>query len=185
MRYTLTAIIMFLVIPAFITRGAETDDSWKTFASKAGGFSVLLPGTPSFSSSTDHTVVGEVVENLYSLKTEAASFSAEFSDLPGVAVFFASDDTIYKDAREGLLKQTGARELKYYSIEQEGIRGKEIVYEVPAPKNSPALRGKARFLLNTDFHRPFKRHLLRRPNNLQRLIPQPWNSNFFVQFFYA
>ena len=106
-----------------------------------------MPGTPSFNSSTDHTVVGAVVENLYSLKTEAASFSAEYSNLPEMAAFFASDDTIYKDAREGLLKETGARELKYYSIEQEGIRGKEIVYEVPATKNFPALRGKARFLL--------------------------------------
>jgi len=42
-----------------------------------------------------------------------------------------------------------------------------------------------RFTFDTDFHRPFKRHLLRRPNDLHRLIPQPWNSNFFVQFFYA
>ncbi|MFH1037679.1 MAG: hypothetical protein V1789_03295 [PVC group bacterium] len=143
MKYFLLPVLLVILAPP--ASAGESD--WRTFTSEAGGFTVLLPGTPIFSDTTDHTVVGAVGENLYSLETAAASFSAEYSDLPGVATFFESADSLYNDAREGLLKQTGARQTGYYGIEQESIRGKEITYEVPANRNSPLLHGKARFLL--------------------------------------
>ena len=143
MKYFLTVLIMAgFVLPA----AAETAE-WKTFTSEAGSFSVLMPGTPTFSDTTDHTVVGDVGENLFSLDVKEGSFSAEYSDLPRVAVIFDSAKSIYKDAKEGLLKETGASEKKYYIFIHDGMKGRELEYEVPAGGESEARTGKARFLL--------------------------------------
>ncbi len=146
MKYFLMAVL--LVVPVLAAGAGESD--WRTFTSEAGGFTILMPGIPTFSETTDHTVVGAVVQNLYSLKTPRASFSAEYSNLPGIATFFDSVDAIYDDVKEGLLKRTGARLLSYYGIEQDGIMGKEMVYEIPAEEARPGHREKARFLLNDE-----------------------------------
>lgn len=140
-------IMIVVGLIALVPLAAAGEADWRTFTSRAGGFTVLMPGTPTFTATTDHTVVGAVIENLYSLETPAASFSAEYSDLPGVATFFESDDSLYDDAKEGLLKRTGGRLISYYGIEQSGIRGKEIECEIPAAAHRPLRRERARFLL--------------------------------------
>jgi len=120
---------------------------WQTFTSRAGGFTVLMPGIPTFTATTAHTVVGAVIENLYSLETPGATFSVEYTDLPGVATFFESDDDLYDDAKEGMLKRTGGKLISYYGIEQVGITGKEIECEIPAAGKLPLQRLRASFLL--------------------------------------
>ncbi len=143
-RRYLAWLIIFSALPASVS---FADTEWRTFTSASGGFSVLLPGIPAFSTSTDHTVVGAVVENLYSLKVSGTTFSAEYSDLPGAALFFKSDKSLYNDAREGLLKETGAVEAAYSDIELEGVRGKELTYDISSAGKLPALQGRARFFL--------------------------------------
>ena len=140
-------IMLVIGLIALVPLAAAGEADWRTFTSSAGGFTVLMPGTPTFTATTDHTVVGAVIENLYSLETPGATFSAEYTDLPGVATFFESDDDLYDDAKEGMLKRTGGKLISYYGIEQEGIRGKEIECEIPAAGKLPLQRLRARFLL--------------------------------------
>ena len=140
--------IMFVLgLIALVPLAAPGEADWRTFTSMTGGFTVLMPGTPTFTATTDHTVVGAVIENLYNLETPAATFSAEYTDLPGVATFFESDDDLYDDAREGMLKRTGGKLISYYGIEQAGIKGKEIECEIPSAGKLPLQRLRARFLL--------------------------------------
>ena len=138
-------IMIGLIALAPLAVAAEAE--WRTFTSRAGGFTVLMPGIPTFTATTDHTVVGGVIENLYSLETSAATFSAEYTNLPGVATFFESDDDLYDDAKEGMLKRTGGKLISYFGIEQAGIKGKEIECEIPAAVKLPLQRLRARFLL--------------------------------------
>jgi len=143
MKQIMIVIGLIALVPLAVAGEAD----WMTFTSKDGGFSVLMPGTPTFTATTDHTVVGAVIENLYSLETSSATFSAEYTDLPGVATFFESDDSLYDDAKEGLLKRTGGKLISYYGIEQAGITGKEIQCVIPAAGKLPLQRLRARFLL--------------------------------------
>ena len=143
MKYFIIIIGLIALVPLAFTGEAE----WRTFTSTKGDFTVLMPGTPTFTATTDHTVVGDVMENLYSLNTPAALFSAEYSDLPGVATFFESDNSLYDDAKEGLLKRTEGKLISYFGIEQGGIKGKEVECEIPAVGKLPARKLRARFLL--------------------------------------
>ncbi len=140
-------IVWLLLLAAPVSSVSSAETEWRAFTSAAGGFSVLFPGDPVFSTSTDHTVVGAVVENLYTLEVSGTTFSAEYSDLPGAALFFESDKSLYNDAREGLLKETGAVETAYSDIEINGVRGKELTYDIPSVRDLPALKGRARFFL--------------------------------------
>jgi hypothetical protein len=143
MKYIMVVISLLVLLPLAIAGEAE----WRTFTSPEGGFSVLMPGTPTFTATTDHTVVGSVIENLYTLNMPGASYSVEYSDLPGVATFFESDDSLYDDAKEGMLQETGGKLISYIGIEQVGIKGKEIECEVSAKGKLPIQRLCARFLL--------------------------------------
>ena len=143
MKQIMIVIGLIALVPLAVAGEAD----WRTFTSRAGGFTILMPGTPTFTATTDHTVVGAVIENLYNLATPAATFSAEYSDLPGIATFFDSDDSIYDDAKEGLLKRTGGKLIKYFGIEQAGITGEEVECEIPAAGKLPLRRLRARFLL--------------------------------------
>jgi len=140
-------IMMVISLIALTPLVASAEAEWQVFTSKDGGFAVAMPGRPTFTAPTDHTVVGDVMENLYSLNTPTALFSAEYSDLPGVATFFESDDSLYDDAKEGLLKRTGGKLTSYYGIEQVGIKGKEVECEILAAGRAPVKRLRARFLL--------------------------------------
>ena len=143
MKYIMVVIYLIALVPVAIAGEAE----WRTFTSTAGGFSVLMLRIPTFTATTDHTVVGAIIENLYTLNSSEASYSVEYSDLPGVATFFYSDDSLYDDAKEGLLKRTGGKLISYYGIEQAGIKGKEIHCEIPASGKQPSRKEIARFLL--------------------------------------
>lgn len=140
-------IMIVIGLISLVPHAVPGEADWETFTSTEGSFTVLMPGTPTFTATTDHTVVGAVMENLYTLDIPAAIFSAEYSDLPGVATFFESDDSLYDDAKEGLLKRTGGKLISYYGIEQVGIKGKEVECEIPAAGKLPLQRLKARFLL--------------------------------------
>ncbi len=143
-------IMALVVLISLVSLAAAGEADWRTFTSPEGGFTVLMPGIPSFAATTDHTVVGAVIENLYSLKTPAATFSAEYSDLPGVATFFDSNDSIYEDAKKGLLKDAGGRLISYRGIEQAGIKGKELEWEIPSTGRHPLRRERSRFLLKDE-----------------------------------
>jgi len=143
MKYIMVVIYLIALVPVAIAGEAE----WRTFTSTAGGFSVLMLRIPTFTATTDHTVVGAIIENLYTLNSSEASYSVEYSDLPGVATFFYSDDSLYDDAKEGLLKRTGGKLISYIGIEQVGIKGKEVECDIPAAGKLPLSKLKARFLL--------------------------------------
>lgn len=143
MKYISILVGLIVLVP----HASAVESDWQTFTSREGGFTILMPGTPTFTMMTDHTVVGAVIENLYSMNTSAAIFSAEYTDLPGLATFFESDDDLYDDAKEGMLKRTGGKLISYYGIEEVGIKGKEIECEIPAAGKVPFKRLRARFLL--------------------------------------
>ncbi len=147
MKYYVAPAMMVIGLIALTPLAASGEAEWNTFTSQEGDFSVLMPAIPTFAATTDHTVVGSVIENLYTLNTSGASYSVEYSDLPGVATFFESDDSLYDDAKEGMLKRTGGKLISYFGIEQVGIKGKEIECEIPAKGKLPIQRERARFLL--------------------------------------
>jgi hypothetical protein len=92
-------------------------ETWKTFTSPDGGFSILMPGTPTLTQHHRDSVVGTIRENTYALKTSSGEYSVEYTDLPGMAVSLGGKGTILEKAKEGLLKEEGATESSFTLIQ--------------------------------------------------------------------
>jgi hypothetical protein len=114
---------------------------WQEFLSDDGNFSVMMPGHPSRQKNVDATRVGHIAENIYTWKSDDLTVTAEYSDLPGVAVFLGGHVAIYKRSRNAFLENVQGAEIAFDPITVEGYDGRELVYK------TPMLFGKVLFLL--------------------------------------
>ncbi|MFH1830221.1 MAG: hypothetical protein ABH871_05545 [Pseudomonadota bacterium] len=148
----ITASIVIALIIVFHLTASALDESqesvpdkveWQELVSEEGGFTIMMPDTPTFNISIQDTAVGDIEENAYSLKTKEAEYNVEYLDLPFIARIFGRK-IIFKRAKTGLLKDEKGKEISFVNIKQEGIRGAELVFETRKQ------RGKARFLLKRE-----------------------------------
>ena len=69
------------------------------------------------------------------------TLTAEYSDLPRLAVIFGGEHTIYKRSKNAFLKSVNGREISFNDFTLYGRQGKELVYK------TPTRFGKVKFLL--------------------------------------
>ncbi len=116
--------------------------SWQTFASTAGGFSLLVPGRPQFRERVHQSFVGAIRENTYRVTSGDGDYSAEYSDLPWVAVGLGGPETIFRRAKEGVLSDNGGVEGSFNVLSLGKHPGRELTFQGPGRES-----GKARFFL--------------------------------------
>ncbi|MFO1519897.1 MAG: hypothetical protein U1F57_09590 [bacterium] len=117
------------------------------FDSPEGGFSVKMPGKPLFQQIHHKSFVGDVKENTYTLKTKTEEYSVSYTQLPGIATTFESDQALFNKAKDGFVKDTGADEVSYGKFPFNGKQGRELVFKIDATDKSEVTTGKARFFL--------------------------------------
>ncbi len=127
-----------------------SEDSWKPFISKDGGFSVLMPAIPTFKKVSHKSFVGTVEENSFQTKLNLESFTIEYSDIPKTAFFLSGPDTIFDEAKEGLLNDLHAIPLQFESTTFQGNPAKLRIFKGSSQANpSTEIIGKAKlFLIN-------------------------------------
>jgi hypothetical protein len=71
----------------------------------------------------------------------------DYSDLPGFAVAFTGNDTIYSHATGALLKKTLGKLQSNKDITCQGHSGKHLVYDIPQASGQPEFDGQAYLFL--------------------------------------
>jgi hypothetical protein len=110
---------------------------WREFSSRAGGFSVLMPGTPKEETEVkDFPVVGKGEVHLFVLSNEFGVFVAGYLDIPGLArqnqTFCDSfGKGFLKSIGDGTAKGAGGKVVKETDISFGTDPGKEILIEAP------------------------------------------------------
>ena len=127
----------------FISLGSSVsaNQKWLEFKCSEGRFSVLMPGNPVFTQKKDATPVGDVISNIYVYETPAISLTAEYSDLPGLALMFGSRKKIYAKTQEAFLADVKGEMISMGTVVLDAYRGVEMEYRTDTQK------GKARFIL--------------------------------------
>ncbi|MED5262328.1 MAG: hypothetical protein VX574_08035 [Myxococcota bacterium] len=101
-------ILLLLVASTSAHSGPETSipPGWTSFESTAGRFRAAFPGTPVETTETRDTIVGNLKGYRFEVedKDSGTFFLVEYRDLPGVATFFMSDDSLVRQASESLLE---------------------------------------------------------------------------------
>lgn len=138
----LLLIVPCLFLAAFSAPTHAVDvDAWQRFTSEEGRFSIMMPGHPTMSLKRDETPVGEVISRIYTYENTTISLTAEYSDLPGVAVIFGGRKRIYSKSRDAFLEDAKGHEVASLDIRFGAYRGRELIYETATQY------GKARFIL--------------------------------------
>lgn len=134
-------IVPCLFLAAFSAPLHLDVDVWQKFTSKDGRFSIRMPGRPTLSLKRDETPVGEVVSRIYTYENTVISLTAEYSDLPGIAVIFGGRKRIYSKSRDAFLDDAKGSEVLFDDMRFDAYRAMELIYETSTQY------GKAWFIL--------------------------------------
>lgn len=80
----------------------ETSDSWKTFTSEEGRFSILVPAEPKEDTQVTDTQVGEITMNMFVVSGNGPEYTAMYSDYPESAV--GDPEEMLQGAIDGIAK---------------------------------------------------------------------------------
>lgn len=112
---------------------APLQPEWRAFRSEEGRFSVPLPAAPAVTASTHHTLLGPIRGSMYAAELGDLSVSVELHDLPRIAAFLFSPDTILDRARKALLEGVGGRPLDAESAPHMGHPARDVRYALADP----------------------------------------------------
>lgn len=147
-RRFLTLLAGLAAAAASLAAHAE-DTPWKIFRSQDGGFAVEMPGEPAISEDVDHSLLGSVTTHLFTVALPSEEFTAEYSDLPHLALVLGGPTTILKKAKQALLKDVRGEELTFRLQKGRDSARAELSY-VGSPETNPGVAGFARFFLRGD-----------------------------------
>lgn len=145
-----TALRVILVgMSAMFSCAAQSSENhaWKEFTLDDKSFSISMPGAPKSKEEHNNSFIGDVVTHEYYVDDGLDSYSVEFTDLPGFAVSFSGNETIYEHAKGALLKNTLSKSIAFTDITLNGVRGKKLVYDTPTKPGHPEMQGEARFFM--------------------------------------
>jgi len=120
---------------------------WKPFRSEAGRFIVDMPGKPEEDTTHTRSFIGTVTNHVFVGTEDHDLYTVDYSDLPGVAVTFAGDATIFSHAKGALLKKTMGKETSFEKTTLNGMKGVHLVYDTPPVENHPRMHGESYMFL--------------------------------------
>jgi hypothetical protein len=101
-----------------------------TTAKPSGSFlAAELPGDVEYSKDVRKTVVGDIEQASASAKVGDAALSITASILPGFVIAVATDDILYRKARNELLKTFSAHSTSWGSCTHAGFACRKLLYE--------------------------------------------------------
>lgn len=121
--------------------------NWQEFKSADGHFAIEFPTPPVARTNTQESVIGLVRNHIFESDSAIGKFSLDYSDLPGFAVTFTGNGTIYSHATGSLLQKTLGKIRSTKDIEYQGHSGKHLIYDIPQAIDKPEFDGEAYLFL--------------------------------------
>ena len=126
----LVAAVALLVSACSFLNAQEP--TWKEFRSNEGGFSVLMPGTPTPNKVTVNTTSGVEEANMFSLSEESLDeYIVAYSKYPKTDSKEVSTGKLFDKARDGILLVQQGKLLNEAAITLDGFSGRSIAVERP------------------------------------------------------
>ena len=140
-----TSVLLFMLIA--LTADGASNSAWQELRLEAEKLSVVMPGTAKKKEIHSSSFIGDITTHEYYVDDGPDAYSVEYVNLPGFAVAFSGNDTIYEHAKGALLKKTLSKTISFTDITLSGVRGKKLVYDTPTKPKHPEMHGEARFFL--------------------------------------
>lgn len=106
-------------------------NTWRTFSSPEGRFSVLMPGTPLAHKQNVQTPVGALALNIFLVERGNKSYGVSYSDYPKDLVENGSSDSILSGAQAGSVANVKGRVVAEKKIALGQHPGREYQLSTP------------------------------------------------------
>ena len=123
-KHLIPVAFAFLFLCGFIP-------AWQEFTSEEGGFTVLMPSTPTYETSEIPTAIGPVVMHTFSVSAKKWAYMVIYSDYDAESVNGVDPSTMLDGARDGVMKQIGGTVVVDRSITLGDYPGKEVEVVTP------------------------------------------------------
>jgi len=127
-RLGIIVLSITLCAMLFIYCGKEketVEDPWKEFTSEEGGFSVLMPGEPTYSVQPAPTAQGSVQIHMYLLEHGVMAYGVMYNDVLGEII---DVQKFLDERRDAAVKTVSGSQVTEKSISIEGQPGREIKF---------------------------------------------------------
>lgn len=120
---------------------AETNDTpWLDVSPPDEDFVVKMPTKPERTVKETSTFAGTVEDVSYRAKRGDETFLATRVDLPGVATFLMSDESLLDSIRDSFLEKGNGTEKSYVDIKRDGYEGKKLDFVMNKPEGKEDAR---------------------------------------------
>jgi len=102
---------------------------WKTLTSKAGRFTVMMPGEAKEQKQDVPTPAGKITMTMYILEKDGTAYFATFNDYPAELIQKSEADTLLDGARDGAVGNVKGKLLEEKKIKVDAFPGREITFE--------------------------------------------------------
>ena len=135
MRLRLCAIAVMMV---FMTSAcAAKSPDWQTYASTAGNFAVLAPGSFQEAAQTNDTAIGKIESHTFVLDRGSIGYFVSYSDFPADAMQTANADAALESGVKGALDNLKATQVNKGDITLDGAPGKEVQGDIASGSTFP------------------------------------------------
>ena len=138
------AFAMLLVAFARPGPARAEGDGWLEFRPPTGEFRVVMPNEPTAGRMESWFPISKFVSTVYTARVGDDAFGVNHTDMPRVALFFASRRRILESARKGFVEDARGTERSWEETEFDGRPARELRYDIPPLDGRAALRGRAR-----------------------------------------
>ncbi len=129
MRKAYTYVVWVAVILGLPALAAAQE--WKPYASTAGRYTALFPGTPKEQTQRMDTEIGPIDATIVSLETANAFYAIAFNDYPKDKIAKQTPDQLLDNARKGAVDKVKGRLVSEKRITASSYPGRELQIEAP------------------------------------------------------
>lgn len=124
------ASLISIALVASVSLGGCAKREWRVFTSDAGGFKVLMPGTPKPQTQSVNTAAGTIDVTMYIVEVDHGAYAVGFSDFPQEMVAQADPQAVLEGAMNGSASNMGGSVTSSRDITLGAISGKEFTAAV-------------------------------------------------------
>ena len=148
-RYMLTAVATVLMISVALPALPAEPKAPIRLQPPGHTFTVSMPSQPQHDRRSTRTAVGAVYTDVWNSRDGDNEFTVSITDLPSVALWFNSAESLFEQARDKMLETLGAQQAGRRSLDR-GNFTEQLDYFVPGRAGVKARRGRAWFALADD-----------------------------------
>ncbi len=123
-------LLLVLVVGALLAGCGGGEAAWTEFKSEEGGFSILMPGTPTEETQTQETELGGIDVHMFTYEEDDVAYMIGYNVLPAAILEASPADPMLDGACDGQVSSVNGTEVSRQEITLGAYPGRDLEIRV-------------------------------------------------------